>query len=60
MSIASVNYECCWTFTEPALGTVPMNPDVYQDYIESKKPEEQQEEEHKTVERREERGWTGR
>lgn len=46
-------------FSEPVLGSTPMNPDIYKDFIESQKPEEQQEEEFKTVEAREERGWTG-
>lgn len=59
MPLPFVTYAVELTFTEPALGTVPMNPDVYRDYIESKKPEEQRDEESQTVESREERGWTG-
>lgn len=58
MAINSQLYHVAITFTEPALGTVPANQDVYRDYIESKKPEDQQDEEYKTVEAKEERGYT--
>lgn len=59
MSIPCTKYRVTLTLTEPALGTVPLNPDVYRSYIESLKPEEQQEDEFKTVESKEERGHTG-
>ena len=52
-------YDFQITLQEPQLGTVPKDPKVYQQFIESLKPEDQQDEEHKTVESREERGWTG-
>ena len=57
--IASASYRVVLTFTEPVLGTGPQNPEVYRDYIESMKPEDQQEDEYKTVESQEGRGWTG-
>lgn len=41
------------------LGTVPKSPEVYKDYIETKKPENIDEEEYLTVEKIEEKGWTG-
>jgi len=41
------------------LGTVTKDPDVYKTYIESKKPEGVAEEEYLTVEKIEEKGWTG-
>ena len=41
------------------LGTVPKDPDIYQSYIETKKPENISEEEYLTVEKIEEKGWTG-
>jgi hypothetical protein len=42
------------------LGTVAMDPEVYKTYIESKKPESNNsEEEYLTVEKIEEKGWTG-
>jgi hypothetical protein len=41
------------------LGTVTKDPEVYKTYIESKKPEGVTEEEYLTVEKIEERGWTG-
>ena len=44
---------------EPMLGTVAKDPDVYKTYIESKKPETITEEEYLTVEKIEEKGWTG-
>ena len=46
-------------FTEDILGTVPKNEALYREFIESKKPEEQQDPEYTTVEAAEERGWTG-
>lgn len=45
--------------TEPMLGTVPKDPEVYKRFIESKKPPEVEEDETETVEKLEERGWTG-
>lgn len=45
--------------TEPMLGTVPKNPTVYATYIESKKPESITEDEAASVEKIEEKGWTG-
>lgn len=45
--------------TEPMLGTVTKDPELYKTYIESKKPEDIQEDESKTVEKIEEKGWTG-
>lgn len=47
------------TLTEPMLGTVPKNKDIYKSYIESKKPTGIDEEESETVEQIEEKGWTG-
>ena len=44
---------------EPMLGTVAKDPDVYRTYIESKKPETETEDEYLTVEKIEEKGWTG-
>jgi len=41
------------------LGTVPKDPDIYKTYIESKKPEEITDEEYLSVEKIEEKGWTG-
>lgn len=52
-------YKVKLTLTEPQLGTVPKDEEVYKTFIENKKPEEQQEEEFKTVEKAEERGWIG-
>ncbi len=46
-------------FTEPLLGTVPKDPEVYKRYIETKKPKETLEDESLSVEKMEERGWTG-
>ena len=45
--------------TTEMLGTVPKDPDIYQTYIESKKPDNNTDEEYLTVEKIEERGWTG-
>jgi len=45
--------------TEPMLGTVPKDPEVYKSYIETKKPESVNEDEHLTVDKIEEKGWTG-
>jgi len=46
--------------TTEMLGTVPKDRDVYKTYIESKKPEEKNgEDEYLTVEKIEEKGWTG-
>lgn len=41
------------------LGTVTKDPEVYRSYIESKKPEDVEENEYLTVEKIEEKGWTG-
>ena len=41
------------------LGTVTKDPEVYKTYIESKKPEGITEDEYLTVEKIEEKGWTG-
>ncbi len=41
------------------LGTVTKDPEVYKTYIESKKPEGVTEDEYLTVEKIEEKGWTG-
>ncbi len=41
------------------LGTVTKDPEVYRTYIESKKPESIDEKEYLTVEKVEEKGWTG-
>ena len=45
--------------TTEMLGTVTKDPEVYKTYIESKKPAGQTEPEYMTVEKSEERGWTG-
>lgn len=45
--------------TTEMLGTAPKDPDIYQTYIESKKPDNNTDEEYLTVEKIEERGWTG-
>ena len=45
--------------TEPMLGTVPKDPEVYKSYIETKKPESVDEKEYLTIEKIEEKGWTG-
>lgn len=47
------------TLTEPMLGTTPKNPEVYKEFIESKKPENIAEEEYRTVEQIEKSGWNG-
>lgn len=49
-------YRVKLTFTEPILGTVPMDKEVYKAYIQSLSTDEMEVE---TVENREERGWTG-
>lgn len=47
-------------FTEPLLGTVPRNQEVYRRYIETKKPAELAEDnEADTIDEIEARGWTG-
>lgn len=51
-------YTLTVTFTEPLLGTVPKDPEVYKTFIESKKPD-LEEDESATVEKAEERSWTG-
>ena len=45
--------------TTEMLGTVPKDPDIYKSYIETKKPEDQKEDESLTVDKIEEKGWTG-
>lgn len=45
--------------TTEMLGTVAQDPEVYKTYIESKKPENVTEEEYLTVDKIEEKGWTG-
>jgi len=45
--------------TTEMLGTVTKDPEVYRTYIESKKPEGITEEEYLTVDKIEEKGWTG-
>jgi hypothetical protein len=45
--------------TTEMLGTVTKDPEVYKTYIESKKPETVTEDEYLTVEKIEEKGWTG-
>ena len=57
--ILAATYRVELTFTEPVLGTVPMDQNLYKGFIERQKPEDQQEEESKSVENRESRGWTG-
>lgn len=54
------NYKVKLTFTEPLLGTVPKNKDLYRDYIASKAPDSSNgEREVETVQEMEEKGWTG-
>jgi hypothetical protein len=45
--------------TTEMLGTVPKDPEIYKNYIESKKPADVTENESTTVEKIEEKGWTG-
>lgn len=54
-------YEVKLTFREPILGATPKDPDVYAGYIATKTAltDEQVAEELKTVEKVEEKGWTG-
>lgn len=47
------------TLTEKMLGTVPKDPEVYSSYIETKKPDDKKDQEFLTVEKTEEKGWTG-
>jgi hypothetical protein len=46
-------------FLTELLGTVAKDPEVYKTFIESKKPGDQKEEEYLTIEKVEEKGWTG-
>jgi hypothetical protein len=46
-------------FINPMLGTVPKDPEIYKTFIETKKPETEKDEEHTSVEKIEEKGWTG-
>lgn len=54
-------YKVTLKLTEPMLGTVPKDPEIYETYIESKKPQDQKDEtpEHESIEKIEEKGWTG-
>lgn len=54
-------YKVTLTFTEPILGTIPKDPEVYAGYIATKAAltDEQVAEELATVEKVEEKGWTG-
>jgi len=54
-------YKVKLTFLEPVLGTIPKDPDIYKSYIADKAAlnDEQLAEELATVERIEEKGWTG-
>ena len=54
-------YHIKLTFLEPILGTVPKDPDIYKSYIADKAAlnDEELAEELATVERIEEKGWTG-
>ena len=54
-------YDVKLTFTEPLLGTVPKDPEVYASHILTKAAltDEQIAEELETVEHVEEKGWTG-
>ena len=57
MEVTTLNVEL--TFETEMLGTAPKDPEVYRTYIESKKPEGINEEEYLTVEKVEEKGWSG-
>lgn len=62
--IESITYECTVRFTSPLLGTVPSDPKVYETYIASKGIEKNPDKEDilnesETVNKIEERGWTG-
>lgn len=52
-------YKVTIRLTEPMLGTIPYNKEVYARFIETKKPQEIQEGETETVQEAEEKGWTG-
>jgi len=54
-------YKVKLTFTEPILGTIPKDPEIYAGYIATKAAltDEQVAEELATVEKVEEKGWTG-
>lgn len=47
------------TLLEPMLGTSPLDPKIYQGYVESKKPKDQEEDESATIRDMEEKGMTG-
>ena len=51
-------YDLRITFTEPLLGSAPCSPEVYKQFIESKKPDAITEDESANVAEREEKGWT--
>ena len=55
----SVELNIMLTLTTEMLGTVTKDPEVYRTYIETKKPEDVNEAEYLTVEKIEEKGWTG-
>lgn len=52
-------YKVKLQFTEPLLGTVPKDPEVYKNYIAKYATEEGTAEEVETVQKAEESGWTG-
>lgn len=43
----------------PMLGTIPKDPEIYKTYIESKKPQSNEEDESQDIEKVEQKGWTG-
>ena len=52
-------YKLSLMLTEPMLGTVPYDPEIYSSFIESKKPSNIKDDESASVEKREIKGWTG-
>lgn len=52
-------YSIILTLTEKILGTIPYDPEVYFTFIESKKPDDIRDIEVDSVEKKEEKGWTG-
>ena len=59
MAELGTQYEFVLTFTEQLLGTVPKDPKIYGNFIESKAPESADGKETETVPVSEESGWTG-
>lgn len=58
--VGKVVYDVDITLTEPMLGTVPYNKEIYAEFIEKSKPKEISEDETATVPERDEKtGWTG-